>query len=328
MSVPLADLRGWRSLANSPSVQQDEDGSLQEVAARRQGYAKQARFATERVNEITRLLLHRHSGPCDTDDGWIWFEAVAPFIIEKAEITKKSIYIEALHWAFRHLPRLVEDVGLFELAMLINVYAEKRSQAARDQVGRGRSYVKWLPFNDDLLDTLRPTWDEITTLQIKGWQVIDRPDDATLMKRATDLRRQKRHAQGVRPQETLIRTQCDDAIATAIGKTRRTIQMWRKGGTLDAKLLCFIQAGVLDFAKMSDPLKDTCRADTFAKLFPANDDQPEMVETIIETIPVEITPANDDTPAPLTETGYIGRNMQMDASELRYTLNIHPGPQR
>lgn len=332
VAVPASDVWTWRRLATRQADPQDEAGSLQQVSDRRKGYAKQARYASGRVSEIERLLLHLHGGPCDTDDGWIWFEAVCPFIVEAAEITKRSIYLKALGWAVRYLPRLVEDVGLFELAMLINVYAAKRSEAENDQADLGLPFVRWLPTNQDLRDLLRPTWAHVTGLQLKGWAAIDRPDEETLKKRATDLRRQRRHIQGVRPRETMNRTEFDDAMAAAIGKTRRTIQMWRKAGILDEKLRPYVEKGILDFARMSDPLRDTCRTDTFAKLQPANDDQATAADPITETSHVEIAAANDDTPtpaptptaAPLWKAGYQGKHMRMSAMEVKAAVVRHP----
>lgn len=325
VAVPASDVWSWHRLATRQAVPQDETGSRKEVAARRKGYAKQARYASGRLDEIERLLLHLHRGPCDTDDGWVWFEAACPFIVEKAEITKRSIYIMVLYWAIQYLPRLVEEVGLFRLAVEARAYAEKRSQAERDQADLGLPFVRWLPSNHELRDLLRPTWALVIGLQLKGWAAIDRPDEETLKQRATDLRRQRRHEQGVRPQKTRTREKDLAAMAADMGISLSTLK----------RRIRVERANQVD-RKVSDPLTSTCRTDRFRSPEPSpsptNDDQPTAAAPIDDTSQTVIAAANDDAPtpppapttAPLTETGYTGRNLQMDAWEVKSVVDRHP----
>ncbi len=312
--VPVSDVWSWRRLATLPSVQQGEDGSEQQVATIRKGYARKASYATGRIHEITRLLLHRHEGPCQTDDGWVWFEVAAPFIIERAEITKRSIYIEALGWAVRYLPYIVENAGLFRLVALINVYTKKRTKAEDDQADLGLPFFLWLPTNDDLLGLLRPTWDEITTLELRGWRAVDRPDADTLKKRSTERRRQQRHDQGVQPQATRTREKDLAATAAGMGISLSTLKR-RMRAERDTQI----------DRKVSGPLIVPCRADRFRSFEPvsqpANDDLPQPPQ-VMDT---DSQPVTAPEPAPtLLDDGYIGRNMSMAAWEVKAAVAKHP----
>lgn len=73
-------------------------------------------FAGRRINEIGALVMLRHGGPCDTDDGEVWFEAALPHLALKAYLRDRSApMIGSADWADTVTPRLLtKGRGWFE----------------------------------------------------------------------------------------------------------------------------------------------------------------------------------------------------------------------
>jgi hypothetical protein len=70
-------------------------------------------FVRQRLREIEALISYRHNGPVNTDDGMIYFmAALSHLLVMPSEVSCRRA-TEPLVWAWRWVPRLVEEYGLW-----------------------------------------------------------------------------------------------------------------------------------------------------------------------------------------------------------------------
>ncbi|KQO94026.1 hypothetical protein ASF33_14740 [Methylobacterium sp. Leaf92] len=227
-------------------------------------------FPRQRIGALTRLLQHRHRGSCGTDDGEVWFEIVAPFLVQAARIEHRDPLAEVLAWSHRFIPAFTEEIGTEGIASRVSGIFERRDAARSTR-------SDWLPKMPEIVATLRITLKEVRACKLKGYGSINPPtaEDRKLQKK--ERARQDRIAKGMVPQASRTKTKCDDAVAEAIGlKSRRTIQNWRRAKVLDAKLAPLIDSGVVDFTKLCPPSFGIDGAHTFAKAEPATNDNDRL----------------------------------------------------
>ena len=178
---------------------------------------------------------------------------------------------------------------------IISAALEDRDAAIAEFGITGR-HTDWLPSMERLKADLRPTWDEVTRLQLRGFASIDPPSEEGRRHRKTQQRQQQRRAKGVQPQASRNLMEQRRRIAECFGVTVRQVQRWELKGVVPPERV----------QTLSPPCRDLVRGDTnWTSLVPANDDaEPEML--------------------PLTETGYRGRNMSMKAWEVQAVVDRHP----
>lgn len=230
-------------------------------------------FPRQRVGALSKLVWHRHNGPCETDDGEIYFGLVAPFLVQASAIEGGDPVAYVMGWAQQFVPALVREIGPAGIEARVSAMVRQHGEARR-------SSSHWAPGMKAIVSGLRLTLEEVRAVGLRGFGSIDPPsaDDVKARKRdrATEVRREK----GMTAQSDRTRTKCDDAIAVAIGlKSRRMIQKWRKDQILDAKLAPFIEAGILDYAKLCPPSSGTYGRHTFANAEPATNDNASLARS-------------------------------------------------
>lgn len=231
-----------------------------------------SRFSLGRRKHITDLLKHRHDGPCPTDDAEVWLEIVLPFVVEAAEIRGRSCYLDALNWAYIHVPLLVEQMGPEHVLDLTREVVVQRDEAVAMRAGEASSYLKWLPAMAQIRDALRPTYQEVTTLSFKGWSSID-PPSAEERKKANRLRMQStRRAKGAKPQSERTKTKDAKHLAECLGVSLATIKRRKNEGTLVELIQQKIESGQLVERNPCIPYLMKEEAHTFSSRLAANDD--------------------------------------------------------
>lgn len=295
----------------------DKENSLLRPRGNGPRITRHKTFPRQRIGALTKILRYLHGGPCQTDDGEVYFDLVAPFLVWASAVERGDPVAYVAKWSNLNVPVFAKEIGSTGIEARVNAMVRQMEDARRDR-------VRWTPDMKTIVSALQLRLETVRAVGLRGFGSINPPsnDDkkASQRERMTKLRRSR----GVKSQGERTKGKCDDAVAVAIGlKGRRMIQVWRKNGVLGEKLRPFIESGVLDFAKVCAPsLEGEYGEHTFAKSDLATHGHAEK-----EVSSVPRAPANDDDPMvtpPVTETGYTGRNMQMDASEVRYAISVHP----
>ncbi|MGN8095416.1 hypothetical protein [Methylobacterium sp. 22177] len=230
-------------------------------------------FPRQRVGALSKIVRHRHEGPCETDDGETYFDLVAPFLVQASAIEGGDPVAYVMGWAQQFVPALVREIGPAGIEARVSAMVRQHEEARR-------SGARWAPGMKAIVSALRLTLEEVRAVGLRGFGSVNPPsaDDVKARKRnrATEVRRER----GMTAQSDRTRTKCDDAIAAAIGlKSRRMIQKWRKDQILDAKLAPFIEAGILDYAKLCPPSSGEHGRHTFANCEPAMNDNAQLARS-------------------------------------------------
>lgn len=171
------------------------------------------------LTEIAALIQSRHGGPCDTDDGAIYFQAAIPFLISAAGSLEAEERRDRLFsWAKVLTPRLTEAEAIACI------------EAAEARNERGKLF--WTA--QDLGDLLRLTVAEREALEITSARpcgMSGKQFAAYQRKRKTMREKARRAANGAKPRE-----QSDACLIPwkALGVSRRTYYRRLKAETAAA----------------------------------------------------------------------------------------------
>lgn len=223
----------------------------------------------QRVGALTKILQYRHGGACTTDDGETYFDLVAPFLVEASRIEGGVPVAYVTRWAKLNVPDFVEAIGQAGIDARVSAMVRQMDDTRQTR-------TRWTPGMPTIVSALQLTLEEVRAIGLRGFGSINPPSisdkKASQRERMTKLRRSR----GMKPQEDRTRTKCDKALAAAIGRTLRTIQLWRKAGRLEEMVRQYAETGIIDFAKLCSPSSGEYGAHTSAKFAAATNDNARL----------------------------------------------------
>lgn len=233
--------------------------------------------------------------PASSDRAWLYVQKILAVSANVAAVTG-SQWSSTRSWLRTSVPTLTDEMGV-HMKAAFDAYVQEARIDLATRIPSGDPNLFTGPTPADIAKELGITHAKLQKAGANrcGLTSIDPPD-----RKATDRKRKAdaREKAGMTRQAERNAKADMQALADRLGCGISTLYLKRRKGTLDA----FVAARSSDDTKVSALIRN------------------------LDGGQIGITPANDDEPppAPLTETGYTGRHLQMDASEVRYAISIHP----
>jgi hypothetical protein len=198
MNFPWKPSR-FNELRNEENAEKNEKDGIIELRPVKVGNSIVGRHAIKkhpdvrtnlRKHAVEQLVLYRHGGPCNTDDGEIYLSEVLPYLIDIAR--HRGVEIRSETWAAKFTPRLlVNGIDWFRTM-------ENSIEA--------RPYR--FPSNDEFARNLSIRQAEVEALVLRSIRSIDlSPAEAAQIRRTKKRAAEKsrRIAAGATPREQSIR---------------------------------------------------------------------------------------------------------------------------
>lgn len=272
-------------------------------------------FPRQRIGALTRLLQHRHRGPCRTDDGETWLDLVAPFLVQAARIELRDPFAEVLGWCHRFTPAFAEEIGTDGIASRVSGIIKRRDEARA-------SGDEWLPKMPEIVATLRITIEEVRAVGLRGFGSINPPTDEEKKVHRREHARKVRLTMGMKPRASCTRGKDDEALAARLGVVARTIRRWRLDGILQEKVKAMEAA--LPAPAMSEICDRHVSQRMEVTLSGQSETSPEVTETI-ELSPATLDQIRREAEAKvMLELGFVGDHYTFRPETLQAIVDRHP----
>lgn len=289
--------------ASAGPTLREELGRSKRVQAAYQSSQDREQFRRRRLGHrsgLVRLMVDElGADPAFSDRAWSYVHQVLMVSANVAAVTGSS-WKSTMTWLRSNVPAITDEMGV-HMKAAFDAYVEEAQVDLARRIPSGDPNLFTGPMPADIAKELGTTNVQLrrTGANRSGLTSIDAPD-----RKVTDKKRKAdaREKAGMRKQGDRSDTAVMKDLAGRMGWSLAKAYRKRDGQPLDA----FVAAHSHDEKEVSALIRTLDGGQIFLTP-PANDDDE----------PVVVTP-------PITETGYIGRNMQMDASEVRYAISIHP----
>ncbi len=291
----------------------DKENHLRVIRNRR--IKKHRSFPRQRIGALTKLLLHRYDGACQTDDGETWFDLVAPFLIRASHIEGRDPFPAVLAWSERFIPAFVEEIGTDGI--------KDKAQAILDRRNAARaSGDEWLPMMPEIVAALRITIEEVRSVGLRGFGSINPPTAKDRKMQKQEYARRVRLSRGMKPRASCTRGKDDEALAVRLGVVARTIRRWRLDGILQEKVEAM--EAVLPGPAMSKMCGRHVSPEDGGHTFWTSETSPEATETIELSQATLYEIQREAEAKVMLELGFLGENFTFRPETLQAIVDRHP----
>lgn len=272
-------------------------------------------FPRQRIGALTKLLLHRYGGACQTDDGSTWFDLVAPFFIRASHIEGREPFPAALAWSERFIPAFVEEIGTDGIASRVSGIIKRRDEARA-------SGDEWLPKMPEIVAALRITIEEVRAVGLRGFGSINPPTDEERKAHRREHARKVRLTMGMKPRASCTRGKDDEALASRLGVVARTIRRWRLDGILQEKV------EAMEAALPAPAMSKMCDCHVSQRMEVTLSGQSETSPEVTGTIglsPATLDQIQREAEAKvMLELGFVGDHYEFKPETLQAIVDRHP----